>query len=251
MRKSDEEGRKKHEGPTPQNIILSGLTGSHAYGLNHDGFEDVWGNFIEPSDIDTRGVFVIPTKEILSLGKHKELIEQKTTDTKYDEIERFISLCLNCNPERLEMLAWAKFNQYSPHLFMTNEGKMLVENQNIFISKKAINAYGGYATQQRKLLERQENVQRKTKPAMHLIRVMITGIRLLKNGYVDTNMHLWRSELMAIRNGNMSFEEVLEWYKQLETQFEFWKHRSTAPDEPNHKKANEILLEIRKNNLNW
>jgi hypothetical protein len=102
-----------HEGATPSGLILVGLSGSRAYGLSHDGFIDPeTGEPVPPSDTDTRGVFVLPTEEILSLGKSKELVEQVSTDTKYDEVERFLSLCMKCNPERLEMLATSRKNGY-------------------------------------------------------------------------------------------------------------------------------------------
>lgn len=253
MRKSELEGLNKHEGPTPDNIILSGLTGSHAYGLNHNGFTDVWGNKIEPSDIDTRGVFVAPTKEVLSLGKHKQFIEQKATDTKYDEVERFIMLCLNANPERLEMLGWmaGEHSENSPHKIMTKEGQMLVENQDIFLSKKVIATYGGYSTQQRKLLERLENPQRKTKPAIHLIRLTITGARILCDGVIDPDMRNYRTLLMDIRSGVANMEKVFEWHDILKEEFDYWARNTTLPDEPDYEKANEILLEIRRKNLKW
>lgn len=41
----------------PKNIILEGITGSKAYGLDHEG-----------SDIDIKGIYVVPTEQALSLN---------------------------------------------------------------------------------------------------------------------------------------------------------------------------------------
>lgn len=40
------------------NVLLKGVVGSTAYGLNH-----------ENSDVDYMGVFAAPTSEVLGLGK--------------------------------------------------------------------------------------------------------------------------------------------------------------------------------------
>ncbi len=239
----------KHEGPEPENLILVGLTGSRAYGLAHDGYTDpVLGDWVPPSDTDTRGVFVVPTKQVISLPSWKaqngvkELVEQKKTDTKYDELERFLELCLQCNPERLEMLASAKTLE-------TDEGKLLVENQKMFLSRRAIKTYGGYAQQQLYRVEKKE--ERFTKPAMHLIRLMITGIRILQDGAVNPDMSEYRDQLLAIRTGEMPLEEVFLWHHNLNVEFAKWADETKLPEQPDFEKANRIFLEIRKSRLEW
>ena len=41
----------------PDNIILEGVTGSTAYGLN-----------TENSDVDIKGVYLLPTRKVLEMG---------------------------------------------------------------------------------------------------------------------------------------------------------------------------------------
>lgn len=234
---------RKHEGPAPDGLILVGLTGSHAYGLNHEGFtHPQTGEVFKPSDVDTRGVFVVPTRDVLSLEKPGALVEQKDTDTCYDEIERFLTLCLKGNPERLEMLS-------APKTLETEEGRLLVEHQRIFLSKRLIKTYGGYAKQQ--LYRIESKGERSGKPMMHLIRLMITGTRILTDGVVDCDMRPHRDRLLAIRFGLMPVEEVFEWHRTLEVAFAQAAEATTLPDEPDVAQANRILLTIRRHHLAW
>jgi predicted nucleotidyltransferase len=240
--KKGAEGYRRHAGATPEGLILVGLTGSHAYGLNHDGYRSAAGEAFLPSDVDTRGVFVVPTVEVLSLEKPAALVEQRDTDSTYDEVERFLTLCLKGNPERLEMLA-------APKTLVTPEGELLVTNQQAFLSKRLIKTYGGYAKQQLYRIERKQ--ERTNKPTMHLIRLMLTGIRILREGRVDPDMRAYRDRLLAIRFGEVPLEEAFRWHHQLELEFAKAAEETRLPEEPDVAKANEILLTIRRGHLAW
>ena len=74
------------------NIILLGLGGSHAYGLN-----------TEESDVDIRGCALNSKKEIL-LGQNFQQIEDKQTDTVIYSFEKLVHLLCNSNPNVLEIL---------------------------------------------------------------------------------------------------------------------------------------------------
>ena len=114
------------------NIILLGLGGSHAYGTN-----------IEGSDLDIRGIACNSKEEIL-LGGDFEQVADPITDTVVYSLNKIIKLLANCNPNTIEMLG-LKPEQY---VYLSPIGKELVENRNMFLSKRAINSFGGYANQQ-------------------------------------------------------------------------------------------------------
>jgi predicted nucleotidyltransferase len=228
----------KHDGPTPENIIIQGYSGSHAYNLNHNGFTTADGRVIPPSDVDTRSVFFVPTSEVLKLGRRPELVEQKATDTRFDEVERFLVLCLKSNPERLEMLGCPKKDIITP------EGQLIIDMQRGFLSKKVIHSYGGYAKTQMHLIDRRGD--RAAKPLMHLIRLMLTGTRILKEGVVDPDMSEYRERLMGIRTGEVGLNEAIAWYEELEAAFTVAAADTKLPDLPDRDKANTVLLEIRR-----
>lgn len=256
----------------PDNLILVGLTGSHAYGLQHDGYTLPDGTTVRPSDIDTRGVFVMPTVDVLGLGGHAKLYEDKTEDTVYDEIQRFLVLCLKCNPERLEMLATVRQYNYqwtnvdiSDYLVRRPEerpggpfgkrgvlnawGEEIVKMQDLFLSKRIVNTYGGYANGQVKLIERlQRNNTPWFKPGMHLIRLLITGIGILETGKVDCDVSRFRPDLMSIRKGERTLEEVVSWHQELEAKFQAAAEVSSLPETnaEGAEAANELLIRIRR-----
>lgn len=124
----------KHLG---SNVILLGLGGSHAYGTN-----------IATSDLDIRGVALNSKKEIL-LGQDFEQVTDNTTDTVIYSFKKMISLLLNCNPNTIELLG-LKPEHY---LYVSDVGQKLLDNKHLFLSQKAVQSFGGYATSQLRRLD--------------------------------------------------------------------------------------------------
>lgn len=118
-------------------IIMLGLGGSHAYGTNVNG-----------SDIDVRGCTMQSAVELLGMSNFEQVVREDTDTTIYG-FNKLIQLLYNCNPNVIEILG-LKPEHY---LYLTEEGKTLIDNRHMFLSRKAINAFGGYATQQLRRLE--------------------------------------------------------------------------------------------------
>ena len=118
--------------PNLKHIIILGLGGSHAYGTNN-----------ESSDIDIRGVALNSKKEIL-LGKDFNQVVDTTTDTTIYSLKKSFELLVNCNPNTIEIFGLEP-DQY---FIMTDIGKKIIENQEMFLSKRCIGSFGGYANQQ-------------------------------------------------------------------------------------------------------
>lgn len=121
------------------NIILLGLGGSHAYGTN-----------VESSDLDIRGVALNSKREIL-LGRDFEQITDTATDTVIYSFNKIVKLLINCNPNTIEILGLDE-DQY---LYMSYIGRKLKDNASLFLSKRAVQSFGGYANAQlRRLLNK-------------------------------------------------------------------------------------------------
>lgn len=119
------------------NIILLGLGGSHAYGTN-----------TATSDVDVRGVATNSKREIL-LNRDFEQVTNNVTDTTVYSLRKFVTLVTNCNPNTIELLG-LKPEHY---LYVSDIGKILLENKEMFLSQRAVHSFGGYANQQLRRLE--------------------------------------------------------------------------------------------------
>jgi len=118
-------------------IILMGLGGSYAYGTNH-----------ADSDIDFRGITLNMPSDLLGLT-HFEQYEDANTDTVIYSFNKIVNLLLECNPNTCEVLGLDD-DQY---LIMTPLGEELIRNRKMFLSKRAIKSFGGYASAQLRRLQ--------------------------------------------------------------------------------------------------
>lgn len=119
------------------NIILLTLGGSHAYGTN-----------VETSDVDLRGC-ALNTKEEILTNKNFEQFVNEDTDTTIYSFNKLIHLLTNVNPNTIEMLG-CKPEHY---LYLSPIGKELLDNKHLFLSKKCIHSFGGYANAQLRRLD--------------------------------------------------------------------------------------------------
>ena len=118
-------------------IILLTLGGSHAYGTN-----------VESSDVDLRGCALNAKDEILT-NKNFEQFVNEDTDTTIYSFNKLIHLLMNVNPNTIEMLG-CKPEHY---LYLSSVGQELINNRHLFLSKKCVYSFGGYANAQLRRLD--------------------------------------------------------------------------------------------------
>ena len=150
------------------NIVLLGLGGSYAYGTN-----------VETSDIDIRGCAVNSKSEILT-SKNFEHVRNEKTDTTIYSFNKLISLLTNCNPNTIEILG-LKAEHY---LYISPIGQELLDNKKLFLSKKAINSFGGYATSQlRRLDNKSVRILSQSEQEVHILNSVKNAMYDLKTRY--------------------------------------------------------------------
>ncbi len=118
-------------------IMLLGLGGSYAYGTNH-----------ENSDIDFRGVTLQMPSDLIGMTEFEQYEDDKT-DTVIYGFNKIIRLLLECNPNTCEILGLDN-DQY---LIKSKMGQELIEHSSLFLSKRAIKSFGGYADAQLRRLQ--------------------------------------------------------------------------------------------------
>ncbi|HEX9062189.1 MAG TPA: nucleotidyltransferase domain-containing protein [Clostridia bacterium] len=120
-----------------KNILILTTAGSIAYGTN-----------VDTSDIDIRGVTLETRQDILGLSSFEQF-EDRITDTVIYGLKKFIGLCLNSNPNVLEILG----TKPEHLLIISEEGRLLRENAGLFLSRRAAASFGSYATAQLRRLQ--------------------------------------------------------------------------------------------------
>lgn len=120
------------------NIALLAMGGSIAYGTN-----------LPTSDVDIRGFAINPSKQIFGLEKDFEQIVDINTDTTIYSLNKMVKLLTSCNPNTIEILGCAPEH----YLYVSDAGRLVLDNKQNFLSIKAIDTFGGYANAQYNRLE--------------------------------------------------------------------------------------------------
>jgi len=211
-------------------IIYRCVVGSRAYGLSHSA-----------SDTDYRGIYLPPAELHWSLTGVPEQIEYPETEEAYWELQKFLILALKANPNILECL-------YSPLVELaTPTAQELLAQRERFLSKLIYQTYNGYVMGQFKKLEQDLRAQGqiKWKHAMHLIRLLISGVTALKEGYILVQQDAYRDALLTIRRAEMPWEEVNAWRLELHREFDEAYATTRLPERPDYGWANGFLVRAR------
>lgn len=222
----------------PESIILEGITGSMAYGLN-----------TENSDVDIKGIYVLPVKKILEIGfnQDKTTKDHVDPDWVYHEIGKFMKLVMSGNPTVTELLYLDEYTQLTP------EGQLLIDNRSAFLSTKAImNAYRGYAfAQAKKLNNRTEQgmdgydsslKNRFAKHTRHCFRLLMQARQLLETGTLSVKVTPEQREYLFAM-GEKTPDEVVDEFMRQDAEFD--SIVSCLPDKPDIDKLNKLLYNIR------
>ena len=214
-----------------RHVILRSVVGSRAYGLDH-----------ADSDVDRRGVYLPPAEMQWSLYGVPEQLENVETDECYWELQKFLTLALKANPNVLEVL-------HSPLVaHVTPLGQDLLDMRETFLSKLVYQTYNGYVMSQFKKLEQdiRNRGEIKWKHAMHLVRLLLSGITVLRDSFVPLRVEEHRERLLAIRDGQVAWQEVNAWRLELHKQFDATFEATTLPDRPDYEAANAFLVKARR-----
>ncbi len=212
-------------------VIYRCIVGSRAYGLDN-----------EQSDTDRRGIYLPPAMLHWSLYGIPEQLENKQNDECYWELQKFLIVALKGNPNVLECLYTPLVETLSP------VAAELLEIREIFLSKLVYQTYNGYVLSQFKKMEQdlRNTGEVRSKHAMHLIRLLLSGITVLKEGFVPVRVDDYRSQLLSIRNQEVPWDEVNRWRLDLHGEFDRAFGSTRLPERPNYEKANQFLIKARR-----
>ena len=239
----------KHLG---SNIILLGLGGSYSYGMNIEG----------KSDIDIRGVALNSKEEILLLQNFGQIVDENTDTTIYS-FNKMVNLLCKANPNVMEQLGL----NTEHYLYIHPIGQVLLNNSKLFLSKRAVYSFAGYAKEQLKKMDNKSSrsfgedytgIGRRNRYAAahnklgkymaHLIRLYYMCFDILENQKIITYRDKEHDLLMNIRNGEYldknqqpisSFYDLLS---ELEKRLEYDEKNTSLPETPDYQRINEFRM---------
>ena len=213
-------------------------------------------------DIDVMAVVIPPIdhyyglKEFGSRGTAVILPDENNIwDIVTYEFKKLIKLLINSNPNVISLL-WLPEDKY---IKITLAGKMLLQNKELFVSKKIFHSFTGYAHDQMKKMDKSvykgymgkkrkalvDKLGFDSKNASHLIRLLRMSIEFLREGklYVDRG-NIDALELLDIKTGRWSLEQIKNEADKLFIEAKTAFNKSTLPEEINYKKVNEMCVKI-------
>ncbi len=214
-----------------ERVLFQCIIGSQAYGLADSD-----------SDVDRRGFYLPPAELHWSLYGVPDQLECDETQEAYWEIQKFLILALKANPNVLECLYTPLIEKSTP---LAEE---LLAMRETFLSRLVYQTYNGYVMSQFKKMQSdlRNQGQVKWKHVMHLIRLLISGISVLRHGFVPVRVDEHRDQLLAIKRGEMPWEETEKWRLSLHARFDRALAETRLPERPDYERANGLLVKARR-----
>jgi predicted nucleotidyltransferase len=214
-------------------VVLKVLAGSRAFGLAGDD-----------SDEDRRGVYLPPAEWHWSLDKPPEQVESSggPVEEVVWELEKFLRLAIAANPNIQEVL-WAP-----TVLYADETGREFRAMRSAFLSRRLYAKYAGYVASQMRLAEKRFRTTGEYKPkhAMHLLRLLHSGAHALAHGDILVDVGGHRDELLAVRRGERTFDEVRARAAELGRAFDAAFAATALPAEPDADRVNRFLVAARR-----
>jgi predicted nucleotidyltransferase len=240
------------------NVQYEVLMGSVAYGVSTDTSDmDIYGFCIPPKNI----VFPHLNGEIMGFGKQHERFEQwqqhhikdisakKEYDFSIYSIVKYFQLCMQNNPNMIDSL----FVPRRCILHSTAVGELVRENRKLFLHKGAWHKFKGYAYSQVHKMRiknpepgstRYEMVQKygyDLKFAYHVVRLLNEIEQILTEHDLDLERN--REQLKAIRRGEWTQEQIINYFETREKELEALYTSSPLQHSPDEEKIKGLMLQ--------
>jgi hypothetical protein len=230
--------------------ILRGLVGSVVHGLSNPGTDDR----------DEMGVCVEPPEYVIGTRRFDHFVYRTRDEgepsgpgdldlTVYG-LRKYMRLVLKGSPTALLLL----FVPDEELVVSTPLGERLRALAPAFVCRRTGRAFLGYVDSQRRGLlggtggTRTRELSREhgydTKYAMHALRIAHQGLELLAGGRITLPVaEPARSELMAVRRGEVALDDVITRLHERIAQLERALATADVPEEPDRDAADRFLVE--------
>lgn len=227
----------------PQILELLGLPEDCIYIMNKEG----------KLIYDNRDIF-LSKKVVKTFGNYAmaqlRRIENALCHDSYDDEKKEVHL-LNSLKSQIE--EFNEFNYGNLSLYIDENEKEIFINGNInnlplrnFINLNS--SLSNIVVSYKKLNHRNNKKDEKKlyKHAMHLIRLLITGQHMLEGKGIITRLEEHIPLFISIKNGELSFDEIFDLVRKYEKEFRYSAKETNLRDNPDQRRAEELMMEIYK-----
>jgi len=216
----------------------------------------VYGTATNVSDDDFFVVVIPPLQKMLGLSTFDNwTFQDDTVDVVVYSLRKYVGLLLKNNPSVLETL-WYRNEDYDPEL-TTSAFAHIKFGRDMFSSLRAYHSFSGYAYDQLRRMtlnvtsgymgeKRRQLVTQfgyDTKNASHLLRLYRMGTEFVETG-VMTVFRPDADELLAVKQGKWTLEQVKAEAECLKARMEAAKDHSPLPAEPDTERAERVMLHL-------
>jgi hypothetical protein len=254
-----------------QGTILRAVVGSTVHGLHHGGQDDrdEMAVFIEPPEYLV-GLRLARKQGVRNPYRFEHWVERTQPegarsgpgdlDLVAYSLRKYVRLALKGHPTVLLLL----FVPDELTLVVTELGTRLRQLRPAILSRRAGRGYLGYlrgqkerllGTRGQKRVNRPELVETHgfdTKYAMHALRLGYQGLELLRTGALTLPMpEPERSQVMAVRRGERSFEAVIAEIDDVELRLATALEETRLPDHPDADAVDRFLVDAYRQAWGW
>lgn len=242
----------EHRSVAGQNTILLGLVGSTVHGVIVDSADDR----------DEMGICIEPPEYVAGLRVFEQWVYRTQpegarsgpgdVDRTVYSLRKWCRLALAGNPTVM-LLLHVPDDQCS---VLEEPGRVLRSNKHWFASRRAGRAYLGYMQRQRDRMTGERGQMRVNRPELigrygfdtkyagHVLRLGYQGIEFLESGHLTLPMRgPERTHVLDVRNGRVSFEDVLAEADDLQRRLEALLKNSLLPESPDYERVNAFLAD--------
>ncbi|ALA07754.1 hypothetical protein BC01_176 [Bacillus phage BC01] len=222
----------------------------------------LYGTDTVDSDWDFKGVCIPPKDFYLGLNTFNEFNNtggknfknsKDDVDVNILHISKFVRDAMQGVPNNIEML----FARPEDYIWVSEIGRVLLDNRHLFLSKQIMRKFGGYTTSLVNKLKngagRTELIERygyDTKNFMQGSRLLISAIEILETGDYST-YRTERAFLLGCRNGEYTLKQALSIIAAHEARLQEAYEKSELPEKPDYDKINDLLVGINQDVLQF
>lgn len=183
----------------PGSTVLELVYGSHAHGTN-----------TPTSDIDTRGVYLLPNDSFLGLGRPQTTWEHKPTDTVFWELGHFVQLLCKGNPNIVGML-YTPIDCVLDHHQIAND---LVLHRSLFLTQEFRRAYMGWIHRESQDIAKLHKGH--AKRLSHVPRLIWELMSVYETGEMVVRPTIAKRDIIKlIKTGDMDYDEAVRFTGEL------------------------------------